>query len=89
MSKRYFEHYTKDGNLYYIICKPGAEQLDITLRTLFNKPRKMQLHDKFAVVMGAHSIEAWFADNDNMNVVSFMQLVDAMNIPRSAFKHSV
>jgi hypothetical protein len=82
----WFDHYTKDGNLYYIMCKPGAEKLDIPLRTLFNKPRKMQLHDKFAVVMKSYGIEVWFTNNDNMDARSFMQMIDAMNIPMSVFK---
>ena len=89
IGKRYFEHYTKDGNLYYIMCKPGAEKLNLTLRTLFNKPRKMQLHDKFAVVMGQHSIEALFSDNEPMDALSFMQMIDALNIPMKAFKRPI
>lgn len=86
IGRMYFNHYTSEGNLYYLLCKPGAEKIDITLRSLFNKPYKIKLNDKFAVVMSPHAIEAYFADNDNISAKSFMDLADALQVPFNAFK---
>lgn len=85
IGKLYFREYTKEGNLYYLMCKPGAEKLNITLRSLFNKPYDVQLNDKFAVVVAPHEIEPYFANNDNMSSKSFMQLIDALQVPFKAF----
>lgn len=86
IGKLYFKEYTKEGNLYYLLCKPGAEKLDLNLRSLFNKPHQMKINDKFAVVITPHEIEPYFADNDNMSAKSFMQLIDALQVPFGAFK---
>lgn len=86
IGRMYFNHYTSEGNLYYLLCKPGAEKLGITLRSLFNKPYQIKLNDKFAVLMTLNEIEPYFADNDNMSARSFMQLIDALQVPFGAFK---
>lgn len=85
IGRMYFNHYTSEGNLYYLLCKPGAEKLDITLRSLFNKPHQIKLNDKFAVLMTPNEIEPYFADNDNMSARSFMQLIDALQVPFNIF----
>ena len=86
IGKLYFSHYTSDANLYYILCKPGAEELNIQLRTLFNKTHNFKLNDKFAVVRSSHQMEGYFADNDSMSPKSIMDLADALQIPFSVFK---
>lgn len=86
IGRLYFNHYTSDGNLYYLLCKPGAEKLDLTMRSLFNKPYQIKLNDKFAVVITPHQIEPYFANNDNISPMSFMQLIDALKVPFSVFK---
>lgn len=86
IGKLYFSHYTSDANLYYILCKPGAEKLNIQLRTLFNKMHNFKLNDKFAVVRSSHQMEGYFADNDSMSPKSIMDLADALQIPFSVFK---
>lgn len=86
IGRMYFNYYTSEGNLYYLLCKPGAEKLNLNLRSLFNKPHQMKINDKFAVVITPHEIEPYFADNDNMSARSFMQLIDALQVPFGAFK---
>ena len=88
IGKMYFKHYTSDGNLYYLLCKPGAEKINIVLRSLFNKQYKISPNDKFAVVMSAHQIEPYFTNNDNMLSKSFLDLIEVLHIPSSAFKRS-
>jgi hypothetical protein len=86
IGRMYFNHYTADGNLYYLLCKPGAEKIDVALRSLFNKLYAMKPNDKFAAVLTPDAIEAYFADNDNISTKSFMELIDALQVPFNVFK---
>lgn len=86
IGKMYFDLYAAEGNLYYFLCKPGAEQIKVDIVTAESKPRFIRKNDKFAAVIGAYSIKAYSADNVKINSHSFLELADALKIPRYVLK---